>query len=360
MSFFTNGTDSVVIEGSIDQLMADKNIQPSIYENYIEGAFAAVAESTENSNRLMQAIGINESTYYAQTGKEYVYTEGTLSSIWTKIKEILLKIKNKIMALIKRFVAMFDKFFASDKDFVKKYKKRILLADTKDISYEGYKFPGLKEKYTVESISMPSKADVSIDTGVIKDEDELNTLLDNFRGKLCKSSSGVEASEFSSEFKEMLYGDKETMEGSELEISKQIGYIENYSDAKKAAEKLRTATEKFFKECVKKIDDMEKEFTKDKDFDGSKEAVDPSDPSHKAAGRDIVKNLGYKRTLYTRSGEAFSVAIGIHLQALKDRNRQARAICVKVMSKGGTLQKESTSFEYPAYGSGFLENVKFI
>ena len=353
MSFFNNG--DIMVEGSIDQLMENKRIQPSFYDDFIEGAFAIVAESTENENRLMRAIGINEASYFAQTGEEYIYTEGTLSDIWAKVKSIINKIKEKVLALIKRFVAMFDKFFASDKEFVKKYKKRIMLADTKDVSYEGYKFPGLNKKYTVESV--PSEAIIPI--GVVKDEDHMNEILDGMRGNFCNTSS-VSAGDFSSECKEYVYGDKETMDGSELEVSKQVSYIENYAENKKEVEKFRTAAEKFYKAIIRKLDEIEKDFTKDKDLDGDEKAIDPTEASHSDTKRNIVKNIGFKRTIATRTAEIYATATGIYLQALKDRNRQARAICVKVMSKGGTLQKESTSFEYPAYGSSFLENVKFI
>ena len=361
MSFFTNGA-TVYAEETLEQLMNNDKIQPSFYENYIEGALAIVAESTVNDNRLMEAIGINEAAYFAQTGEEYVYTEGTLSDIWGKIKSFIMKIWEKIKGLFKRFVAMFDKYFASDKDFVKKYKKRILMADAKDISYDGYKFPGLAgatdlmQKGQAEATKESDKKEKA---ALIKNEDEVNDIMDAIRAQMCGSSSGVSANEFSTELKEKIYGDKENMEGSELEVSKQISYIENYAEQKKVVEKAKKAVDKFFKDAIKLIDDKEKEFTKPKDFSGDATGTDPVTG---ATGKnsDIVKHIGFVRTILTRTSEATSTACGIILQALKDRNRQARAICVKVMSKGGTLQKESTSFEYPAYGSSFLENVKFI
>lgn len=363
MSFFTNGT-TVYAEETLEQLMNNDKIQPSFYENYIEGALAIVAESTENDNRLMKAIGVNEAAYFAQTGSEYVYTEGTLSDIWKKVKSFIMKIWEKIKGLLKRFVAMFDKYFASDKDFVKKYKKRILMADTKDISYEGYKFPGIASTTItkISDIETDAKREASTKSSgatLIKNEDEVNDIMDIIRGSACGSNGKVEAGEFSSEFKEMVYGDKETMEGSELEVSKQVNYIENYNEAKKEVEQLKKASDKVFKEFIKMIDDKEKEFTEPKDFEGDKKGIDPLTG---ATGKnsDIVKHMGFVRTILTRCSELVATATGIYLQALKDRNRQARAICVKVMAKGGTLQKESTSFEYPAYGSSFLENVKFI
>lgn len=362
MSFFTNGA-TVYAEETLEQLMNNDKIQPSFYDNLIEGALAIVAESTYNENKLMEAIGINEAAHFAQTGNEYVYTEGTLSDIWKKVKDFILKIWEKIKGLFKKFVAMFDKYFASDKDFVKKYKKRILMADPKDVTYEGYKFEGLDAapgalSKAANEVTTESKQAISGDT--FTKEEDVTDALDSIRGDLCgKSGSKIEANEFASELKEAIYGDKESMEGSELEVSKQIGYIENYNESKKVVEKAKKEIDKAFRDMIKAVDDAEKKFTEPKDFKGDATGTDPL-TGKEGKNSDIIKNIGYNRTFMTRSSEAFATFAGVILNALKDRNRQARAICVKVMSKGGTIQKESTSFEYPAYGSSFLENVKFI
>ena len=362
MSFFTNGT-TVYAEETLEQLMNNDKIQPSFYENYIEGALAIVAESTENDNRLMKAIGVNEAAHFAQTGNEYVYTEGTLSDIWKKVKSFIMKIWEKIKGLFKKFVAMFDKFFASDKDFVKKYKKRILMADPKDVTYEGYKFKGIdaaKNDLSNAASSTTKAANGTLSGLSFTKEEEVTDEVDALRGKLCgKDGSKVEAGEFTSELKEAIYGDKESMEGSELEVTKQIGYIENYNETKKVVETAKKEIDKAFRDMIKAVDEADKKFTEPKDFKGDDTGTDPLT---RGEGKkvDIVKNIGFNRTLLTRSSEVYATYTGFLLNALKDRNRQARAICVKVMSKGGTLQKESTSFEYPAYGSSFLENVKFI
>ena len=358
MSFFNNGS-TVYMEESIEQLMNNRAIQPSEYEDLIEGALAIVADSVKNEACLMRAIGINEASYFAQTGKEYVYTEGTLSDIWKKVKSAILKIWEKIKGLFKKFVALFDKFFASDKDFVKKYKKRIMMAKVEDFSYEGYKFPGLEAEF-----SEPKAADFPGDTSFYEKEDAAEKVVNKFRGKLLgDASKEIESGEFAEELKDHFYGDKETLDEKDINVSKQIGYIENYGEAKKKVEKAKTAVDRFFKDLIRDLDDKDKTLTKDKNFEGDKEYADPTgkdDDENKHAGRDIVASIGYKRTIYTRECEAYATYTGAYLNALKERNRQARSICVKVMSKGGTLQKESTSFEYPAYGSSFLENVKFI
>lgn len=368
MSFFTNGT-TVYAEETLEQLMNNDKIQPSFYDNFMEGALAIVAESTYNENKLMEAIGVNEAVYFAQTGSEYVYTEGTLSDIWAKVKSFIMKIWEKIKGLIKKFVAMFDKFFASDKDFVKKYKKRILMADTKDISYEGYKFGGIDDalaRFNKTSGMVSLKAQIATEkgsysakkSGDVSNDEEITEAVDRIRGTLCGKDK-VEASDFNSELKDSIYGDKETLEGAELEVSKQVGYIENYNDSKKAVEKTKKEVDRAFKDMIKVVDQMEKDFTSAKDFDGDTKATNPI-TGKEEKNSEIVKKMSNNRTLLTRSSEVYATFAGVYLQALKDRNRQARAICVKVMSKGGTLQKESASFEYPAYGSSFLENVKFI
>ena len=352
MSFFTNGAAVGEVE-TLDQLMANTSIKESVYDDYIEGALAAVAESVDNDNRLMMAIGIQESAYFAETGKEFVYTEGTLSSIWGKVKEIVMKIWNKVKELFKRFIAMFDRFFASDKSFVKKYKKRILMADTTDLEYEGYKFAKLGQ------IKIDPPSDIpSVRTSVASDKAETRSenvtkQVNLFRGKLVGKTTEVEASEFASELKDLYYGDKETLSGADINLTTQLSYIEDYSKTKKLAEDAKKVSDKAYKETIKTLEDAEKNIA-----DGiGKEGTD-SDAND--AKRTALNNVSAAKDVFTQSSQAIATAVGVYLNALKDRNRQARAICVKAMVKGKKLNEESASFEYPAYGSNFLEQVKFI
>ena len=368
MSFFTNGAAVGEVE-TLDQLMANTSIKESVYDDYLEGALAAVAESVDNDNRLMMAIGIQESAYFAETGEEFVYTEGVLSSVWNKVKEIVMKIWNKVKELFKRFVAMFDRFFASDKSFVKKYKKRILMADTTDLEYEGYKFEGLNkttfdfnvlEDAEIDALATKGKMQVSSagDTDE-KKSDFVENSLEKLRGQFCgQKGSKVSANEFSSELKDFYYGDKETLSGTDLNLTTQLGYIENYADTKKKAEKAKSNSDKNYNNIIKKIEQLSKDAT-NKIATKKDDGTEPSEEENKT-NRIEVNNLGHAKRYFTQASQIMATAIGAYLNALKDRNRQARAICVKAMTKGKAFKEESASFEYPAYGSNFLEQVKFI
>lgn len=362
--FFSNGYLAGSTE-TLDQLKENTNIQPSMYDDYLEGAYAAVAESVENSNRLMMAIGINEAVYYAETGEEYVYTESVIDDVINKVKSILNKLWEKIKSLFKRFVAIFDKFFASDKAFVKKYRKRIEMAKTEDVSYEGYKFPGLAKENV---LTLPTDKNL-IEGDYIDKDDKVEEIVGMYRGTIIGKNEQIDAGDFSKELEEYLVGDKEVMEGSELEIEKQLDYISNYADTKKQMEKQKTNVDRFFKQAISDLDNHKKTFTKSgkaagTPFKGDEKRSDPtdSDTSVERDARDTVASFNRKRTVLTQKAQACTVAVGAYLNALKKRNRQARAICVKVMSKGGAFdsQNESATFEYPAYGSNFLNQVRFI
>ena len=360
--FFSNGYRAGATE-TIDQLMENKAIQPAFYDDFLEGAYAAVAESVDNENRLMYAIGINEYAHFAEYGEEYVYTESDIDTIVDKVKSIINKIWEKIKSLFKKFVAMFDRFFASDKDFVKKYRNRIEMAKIEDVEYEGYKFPNLDEGLKVpENENLIEGKDVTTD-------DEVEKIVNCYRGALIgKSNTEIESGEFSKELEDYLVGDKETMKGSELQIEKQLEYISNYSKEKSKWEKTKKDVDKFFRKAIEALDSKKKEFTKagkaeGSPFKGDEDREDPTSTEKTSrAARDTVAVFNRKRTILTQNSQSCSIAVGAYLNALKKRNRQARAICVKVMAKGGAFnsKNESTSFEYPAYGSSFLENVKFI
>ena len=127
MGFFNNVyNEGALYAGSdFDNLMNDPVEPSSEYLEFDEAALVAVAESEENYNAIIRSIGITEATYFAQTGREMVYTESVLGSIFTKIKEFLKKVWEKIKALFKRFLMMFDKFSKDDKSFLKKYEKAV-------------------------------------------------------------------------------------------------------------------------------------------------------------------------------------------------------------------------------------------
>ena len=91
-----------VSESAID--MDAIEAQPCYEENAVDSAYRIMAENQANWNAIMEAVGIDELAIYESTGSEIIYEEGTISGIFTKIKEFFKKL------LEKSFLRIFKNF----------------------------------------------------------------------------------------------------------------------------------------------------------------------------------------------------------------------------------------------------------
>ena len=353
-------------------VMEDDSVKPSMYEDFTEGAMVAVAESETNYTRLMMGIGITEAVAYSETGEPMVYTESFIGDVVDKIKEFFKKLWDKIKALFKRFVLMFDQYFKSDKDFLKKYKSRILKSSTKDMTFSGYPFSkakGIKAGSAVDSKIGSAEAVVNTIKGKIGNydlntaEDALDRLsekreenVDQFRGSLVEQNS-VDASDFHDELFEYFHGatSKETLSDSdaEMNLSNCIIVLEKSKDAIKSAQKVVDKIGKWIDDAVKIIENEAKS-TIETNISKMSGSDDAKSKAKTLQGRIVNTYVA----LFRDCGGVLTQYAGALLTALKDLNRQARAICAKAIVKSGKINEESAGSEYFGGGS-FLSSVVF-
>lgn len=358
-------------------VMEDDSVKPSMYEDFTEGAMVAVAESETNYTKLMMGIGIAEAVAYSETGEPMVYTEGFISDVVDKVKSFFKKLWDKIKALFKRFVLMFDQYFKNDKDFLKKYKTRILKSSNKDMTYSGYpfqkatglsgfnptKFDAASLQTTIEaklaavaSYDSNDNADGSRDGNTMSEKRE--EIIDTIRGTLVNKTS-VDSSDFHDEVFEYFHGStsKETLDDSDpdMNLSNCIAVIEKAKDATKAAQRALDSIGKYIDQVVKNIEKAMKEknaaYTDAKDDDKVKKTKAEKEANN-------TKFVNIKISLYRDTASVLTQFYGAYLAALKDQNRQARAICANAIVKSGKINEESAGSEYFGGGS-FLSGVVF-
>ena len=378
-SFKHTTGSSIIAANEAATVMEDDSVKPSMYEDFTEGAMVAVAESETNYTKLMMGIGIAEAVAYSETGEAMVYTEGFISDVVDKVKSFFKKLWDKIKALFKRFVLMFDQYFKNDKDFLKKYKSRILKSSNKDMTYSGYPF----QKATGLSGFNPTKFDAaSLQTEIEKklaavtnkyDSDDNDAgdkdgntmsekreeIIDTIRGTLVNKTS-VDSSDFHDEVFEYFHGStsKETLDDSDpdMNLSNCIAVIEKAKDATKAAQKALDSIGKYIDQVVKNIEKAMKEknagYT---DTTGTGGKVTLSKAEKEA---NNTKFVNIKISLYRDTASVLTQFYGAYLAALKDQNRQARAICANAIVKSGKINEESAGSEYFGGGS-FLSGVVF-
>ena len=359
-------------------VMEDDSVKPSMYEDFTEGAMVAVAESETNYTKLMMGIGIAEAVAYSETGEPMVYTEGFISDVVDKVKSFFKKLWDKIKALFKRFVLMFDQYFKNDKDFLKKYKTRILKSSNKDMTYSGYpfqkadglsgfsptKFDAATLQTTIETkltavgnnYDSDDNSDGSRDGNTMSEKRE--EIIDTIRGQLVGKTS-VDSSDFHDEVFEYFHGStsKETLDDSDpdMNLSNCIAVIEKAKDAIKAAQKALDSIGKYIDQVVKNIEKAMKD--KNAKYTDTKEGNEVKKTKAEKEANN-TKFVNIKISLYRDTASVLTQFYGAYLTALKDQNRQARAICANAIVKSGKINEESAGSEYFGGGS-FLSGVVF-
>lgn len=319
------------------------------YEPGIEAAWGIVTESEANYNRIMQAIGIEELCAYTETGQELVYEAANVKGFIGKAKEFFMKMWEKIKGMFKKFFAMFDSYAKNDKEFVNKYKTHLLKVNTRNFEYKGFNFTNLDLSMSkvynnaVKAAPMDVLNVKSVHTAPKKVDDRASAV-EKMRGAAIGESS-LEAGEYTKElFKLFRSGEdsKETLDN--IDVSRVLSNISANSGLKKNAEKSYKELEKEFKETLKTLDKYEKELTKS---------------ANNAADGGAVRGVSDAISYLKEAINITQIANGAKLTAIKDCNRQSKAICVALMNY--KPKNEGFSFgddEDDVYNEGgFLSNV---
>ena len=295
-----------------------ESVKESPYELGIGGALMHVYENECNYNAIMKAAALSELKYYNETGGDlFVQEAGALSSLLTRIKDFFKKVIEKIKSIAKKFFATINQYTMKDKDFVKKYQNDLRRRNLKDFEFDGYTFPLKAGNFSISSATKDTKGLGD------EDADTINDIIEKNRGAIIGEGPLTE-SEYRDELKEKLYGDKEDFD---VDINTQMRYILNTKDDIKDAEKAEKEITKNINAIVKKLEDDIKKADKEANSNmrNKKELEAKYDDM-------TVKALNTDVNIFKALSNDFTIYFGAYVEALKARNRQAKAICVKALS----------------------------
>ena len=369
--------------GSYEESSRHASLDPTI-----ELSLQNVLESEMNWNATMQAIYLDELAYKAHTGEEKVYSVNEAAGIFESIKNFFKKLWDKIKALFERFVAMFNSFAKSDSAFVNKYSKILRKLTLKDFRCNVYTFSHLDDNIDgiiddtsfntalqktsavtsnnkgLEAISgilgdysssagkikAITKADGENDVDVFCKALEKSKALDYFRGAtLGDANKAISSENYSNKlFKYFRSEKQEPKETKITNVSDYLKEIEKTADVKeKAKENYDT-----FKDKIETIID---------NLDGLEDTLSETDNDNASLQLRLVTRAAN----YIRSGLSVAeIFNGAQLKAIKDRNRQAKSVCVKALANG---RKNEISTKYESsdiFGDdtdrSFLSRVELI
>ena len=361
----------------------DGPVAPSPYPVGLEGALMHVYENECNYNALMKAVGISELKYYQETGRNlFVHEAGAFSAFLDKAKAFFKKVIEKIKQIFHKFAAVMNQFTMSDKKFVKTYSKEINRKDISDFTFSGYTFEGLDKalnasidldmsKYNINNFDDNYKRKLGADEKAV-DSDKLNDIIEEHRGTWLNKITGgnhgsLDESEFRDEIKDYLYGnggEKEELDDKQIDKRKILQWIEGKERAIKDANNKQKECTRAIDKMIKKIEEFEKEINK-KDATYSSAGIsstqlsfgdDPAIAGDKKIDADVAnkyqKGINNEITLMKAESNDIVIFFGMLTGALKDRNRQSKAICVKII---GYNKKESANYGY--YGESSVDDL---
>lgn len=331
------------------------------YEANLEGALMLVYENECNYNALVKAAALSELKYYKENGGDlFVQESGAFAGFINKAKEFFKKVIEKIKALFKKFVMTVTSFINSDKDWVKKYEKQIKQAGVyldSDFSFKGYKFGDINAFINSNSFGNVTDAVAKkFDGGwkterAYEDDDARNDAIEEKRAALVNiSSNKVTEDELREEVKEALYGadGKIELESKDIDINKQLNFVRESAKDIKAAQNIE-------RDAIRAIDSVIKFLDKKGDELANKISTDKSDAQNDR-NKKFVKGINDSIKVDQALANSITLICGIVCQALKDRSRQAKAICIKAVGYGNKKKNESATVD----SSDLFANVNII
>lgn len=324
-------------------------VKESKYELGLSGALMHVYENECNFNAIVKSVGLSELKYYQETGKDLFLNEaGAFSSFIAKVKEFFKKVLEKIKAIFHKFMAVINSFVMKDKEFIKKYHDEIRRKDITDLEFNGYKNlakrPDTKIDYVdrfdalVKDFSDTKPAEAEI--GDIEKKKNEN------RGSLLGESGEYTRTEMLEKRREDEYGDKETFDVTDEIRSNAVANIEDTSKLTKAYKEAYDKLDKSLKQIIKNLESAEKKFVDEGDKT-AKDYEDRQNPENSAKNANaqrtrMIQNFNARINLIKELADDATALHGFYAGLIKDANRQARAICVKII---GYKKHESARLE---------------
>lgn len=352
----------------------DLNQVTPVFEsaNFVAMSLEAVAESEANYNKIMEAIGVSELSYYEEHGSEIVYEAEGFAGFIESAKKFFQNIWEKIKGIFHKFFAWLSSLTKDSKDFAKKYeaeaRKKWPDLDS-SFSIKGYKFTKLEQVNWDAAFDKGLGAVPGSNGRSVADlpdtESELNALITKLNGEwignaraaianniVGSSDSTLEDNDFDKRIKEGFRNGEssaQNIEKAELDLEKAIRDCKDYASTKKSAEKAYSTFEHGIRDLIKGMDNLKKALDKEKTKTGSdgKEIIGPLT----SAASKLV--TGYKDVT-----GMLNTANGIYLQALKDQATQSKKLIAAVITTGKVKKESADLFSTQESGSlDFLSNI---
>lgn len=333
--FYTTKTFTGINENYLEDIV----VEASEKDPGLKGAMELVIENELNYNAIMKAIGMDEIRAYAESGTD-VILESSVSGFFAKMREFFRKAYEKIKSLFKTFIAVLDSWIKNDSDFVKKYRSTLIKINTKDFSFKGYRFKARELNLSKAGDSMEKVLnDIGLrDSKIVVDgsareahqkavrdwNSNKEDYIELLRGAaLGESGKKYDHKEFMDKLTSKLRdGEDSPIEITNININEYLEIISTFKSAKKEAEDDFRAAEKKINEIIKSLNNQEKQIT---------ESLNSVEKDKQEAIVDAIRYASTASSAYKTIVNLLQTIQGAKMSAMKQENRQAKAVCVKLL-----------------------------
>ena len=302
-----NTTINAVNESEFDKLLENAEDRFE-YETMAEATAIVIAEQEQNWTKFMKGVGLSELASIAE-GEEVIYEGARLQKFVSKAKAYFQMALSKLAEITKSFIAKVDQFLRPTDSFVKKYAS-VLKGATVD-EFRGYEFQNMSTPKFKDAKAPTDVASINKDDYTkAKAEDDVipaNTTGDSFMQKAFN----------------YYFGAKEKKTLNNVSCDKQLEILKSTKNMKKDANTSYKEAAKAVKKLIKDLQKAEK--------DAMKKNVD--DKVDLAKAGSIEAGYGAVISYWKSYSNCILMRHGQYMRALGARNRQAKAICTKAITK---------------------------
>lgn len=339
-----NSTVRSVNESEFDTLLENAENRFE-YETIAEASAIILGEQEANWTRFMQGVGLSELSSVME-GVEVIYEGARLQSFIKKAKAFFQMAINKLAEITKAFIAKVMQFVAPNTAFLKKYEKE--LAKAGKVKFKGYQFSKDLDSKPVYKVDVETSSKLNMEyfnkDGYTKEHAENRFNVPTGDGLF---GERVE--------KELFGGDKEERE---FEVYKQVTVLKETKELKNKAKKSYTDAAKSIKEIIKRLEKAEKEAANN----AAKDKTDVSEANKTDQAYSVL--ISYWKAY----ANCASIYHNTYMRALGARNRQAKAICTKALTKSFKAKgqadrnkmRKGAGMDEKNYNEGYVNTDAFL
>ena len=338
--------------------------------SFMEMGAQTLEESTNDWNSMMRAIALTELSYVAETGEELIYEAVDFMAIKDKVVSWFKKLWAKIQGIARTAMAKFKSFGKDDEGFISKYKEYFSKGYNNipdGFSFKGYKFNDdaiengpkvVKDASGAETNFAKNKGNAwnSKDADQIEsDKHIMNTIgsptwakeknsfterQDQYRGTLVSNNGNkVSRNEFTKALNRLWRGNadaKQYLNKSNIDVNKLVEHVSGCKTAIENAKDGESALKDSIDECIDLVESVSEKI---KGYiDGENDMTKAGNYSNFASAfTDLSDHL---KQIEQINAQWYSAYINV----LKERNRQSKAILVKLVGyANGVGGKKNTN-----------------